>query len=302
MKTIEVRHLRYFAAVADELSILAAARILHITQPALSRQIQDLEEAVGVALFERHAKGVQLTDAGVSLLKDAKDILARLEQARDRAHRIAQGLSGELKLGVLPTYLSMPRTLGILNHFRQHNPEVLLTIEPMLSSQQMRAIRAGEIDAGIMAWREAEDSSLSGIVLQRERFVLAMPQERAVQTQLPTHLADIAAEPFVWFSRDRSSAQHSLLIAECSKAGFVPKITQIGTDMPTVLGLVAAGMGFALVPASLQNLGPPSVTFIKLKDLSATFDIEFVYSLSRRSPTLSRIIESVCTVMSSEAP
>ncbi len=292
--------MRYFAAVADEQSILAAARVLHITQPALSRQIQDLEEAVGVPLFGRYAKGVQLTEAGQSFLADAKDVLARIERARDKAHRIAQGLSGALKLGVLPSYLSMPRTLRILNHFRVQNPDVLLTIEPMLSSQQERALRTGDLDAGIMAWRKPEDHFFAGVVLHRERFVLAMPAARAREGCLPTRLADVAEESFVWFSRERSSAQHSMLIAECAKAGFVPKIAQIGTDMPTVLGLVAAGMGLALVPASLDQAAVSSVTFIALTDLAATFDLELVYPAAQGSPTLARLLDSVHFVLSQE--
>lgn len=293
MRNIETRHLRYFIAVAEEGSIIAASRALNITQPALSRQIQDLEGAIGVPLFERHAKGVQLTDAGVSYLQDAKQSLLQLEQARDRAHRIAQGQTGSFRLGIMPSYLASPVTLSILEHYREHNPEILLSIEPLLSLQQAQALRNEQLDGGIMAWRTADDASLSGIPLYREHFVLAVPAQAAPPARRPRRLADIASERFVWFSREKSSAQHSLLMTACANAGFTPHIVQIGTDTPTILGLVAAGMGCALVPASSQLHAPPAVAFIALADLTERVDIEFVYSAARRSPRVQRFIESV---------
>ena len=142
MRNIETRHLRYFIAVAEEGSIIAASRALNITQPALSRQIRDLEGNIGVPLFERHAKGVQLTEAGLSYLQDAKQSLLQLEQARDRAHRIAQGQTGSFKLGIMPSYLASPVTLAILEHFRERNPEILLSIEPLLGEPDL-AISSG---------------------------------------------------------------------------------------------------------------------------------------------------------------
>ncbi|MDW3686838.1 LysR family transcriptional regulator [Cupriavidus sp. CV2] len=293
MRNIETRHLRYFIAVAEEGSIIAASRALNITQPALSRQIQDLEAGIGAPLFERHAKGVQLTDAGTSFLHDAKQSLLQLEQARDRAHRIAQGQTGTFTLGIMPSYLASPVTLAILAHFREQNPEILLSIEPLLSLQQAQAIRSEELDGGIMAWRTPDDASLSGIALYREHFVLAVPAQHFAPAKRARRLADIAGERFVWFNREKSSAQHSLLMAACAKAGFTPQIVQIGTDTPTILGLVAAGMGCALVPASSQLHAPPTIAFIALADLTDGIDIEFVYSASRRSPRVQRFIESV---------
>ncbi|EHP43426.1 LysR family transcriptional regulator [Cupriavidus basilensis OR16] len=301
MRNIETRHLRYFIAVAQEGSIIAASRALSITQPALSRQIQDLEANIGVPLFERHAKGVQLTDAGMSFLQDARQSLLQLEQARDRAHRIAQGQTGSFTLGIMPSYLASPVTLAILAHFREQNPEILLSIEPLLSLQQAQAIRSEELDGGIMAWRAPDDASLNGIALYHERFVLAMPAQPSAPAKRARRLADIAGERFVWFNREKSSAQHNLLIAACAKAGFTPHIVQIGTDTPTILGLVAAGMGCALVPASSQRHAPPTIAFIALADLTDGVDIEFVYSAARRSPRVQRFIASVRHVTGKKA-
>lgn len=301
MQTIEIRHLRYFIAVAEAQSIVAAARTLNIVQPALSRQIKDLEDYIGTPLLIRHAKGVTLTAAGASFLDDARQLLCNTLEARDRAHRIGQGLGGTLKIGALPNYLVLPETLAILRDFREHQADVVLAVEPMLSLQQAQSIRNGELDGGILAWRASDDPSLQGIRLLREGFVLAMPDTITNSRSAPRKLADVAAEKFIWFSRDRSAPQHDALIAECAKAGFVPQIAQIGADIPTMLGLVAAGMGFAFVPASTRAACPPSVELLPLRDLDVKFDVEFVYSREAQSPPVERFVASVRRVVGATA-
>jgi DNA-binding transcriptional LysR family regulator len=297
MRTIEMRHLRYFIAVAESQSIIAASRMLNIVQPALSRQIRDLEDQVGTPLLIRHTKGVELTSAGASFLHDAKQMLRDAADACERANRIGQGLSGTLKIGVLPNYLSLPETLSILRHFREHQADVILSVEPMLSLQQAQSIRSGELDGGIMAWRPKDDAALSGVRLLREGFVLAMPTASTHASSAPESLADVAAEKFIWFSRDRSAPQHDTLIAACARAGFVPNIAQIGTDIPTILGLVAAGMGCAFVPASVKPVCPPTVHLVPLKDLNAQFDVEFVFSAGTYPRTVERFLASVRSVV-----
>ncbi|UIF89972.1 LysR family transcriptional regulator [Cupriavidus sp. UYPR2.512] len=297
MQTIEIRHLRYFIAVAEARSIVAAARTLSIVQPALSRQIKDLESYIGAPLFVRHAKGVRLTPAGLSFLNDAKQLLRNTLEARDRAHRIGQGLGGTLKIGALPNYLVLPETLAILKDFREHQADVVLSVEPMLSLQQAQSIRSGELDGGILAFRSKDDPSLQGIRLLREGFVLAMPAMIKNSRIAPKKLADVAAEKFIWFSRDRSAPQHDALIADCAKAGFVPHIAQIGADIPTMLGLVAAGMGYAFVPASTRTACPPSVDLLPLSGLDTEFDVEFVYSRDAESPPVDRFVASVRKVL-----
>ncbi|CAG2159946.1 LysR family transcriptional regulator [Cupriavidus numazuensis] len=299
MRTIEMRHLRYFIAVAESQSIIAASRALNIVQPALSRQIRDLENQVGTPLFVRHTRGVELTPAGASFLLDARQILRDAADACERASQIGQGLSGTLKIGVLPNYLFLPETLAILGHFRDHQADVMLSVEPMLSLQQAESIRNGELDGGIMAWRPKEDATLRGVRLLRDGFVLALPSASAQAASLPERLADVASETFIWFSRDRSAPQHDALIAACARAGFVPNIAQIGTDIPTILGLVAAGMGCAFVPASVRPVCPPTVHLVALKDLNVQLDVEFVCSADTCPPTVERFLASVRSVVRS---
>lgn len=297
MQTIEIRHLRYFIAVAEAQSIVAAARTLNIVQPALSRQIKFLEDYIGAPLLVRHAKGVRLTTAGESFLNDARQLLRNTLEARDRAHRIGQGLSGTLKIGALPNYLFLPETLAILKDFRKYQADMVLSVEPMLSLQQAQAIRNGELDGGIVTFRSKDDTSLQGIRLLREGFVLAMPATITNARRSPKNLPDVATEKFIWFSRDRSAPHHDALIAECAKAGFVPHIAQIGADIPTMLGLVAAGMGYAFVPASTRGTCPPSVKLLPLRGLDVEFDVEFVYSREAQSPAVERLVASVRRVL-----
>ncbi|WP_051974804.1 LysR family transcriptional regulator [Cupriavidus necator] len=297
MPTIEMRHLRYFVAVAEARSIVAASRALNIVQPALSRQIRDLEEHVGTALLVRHPKGVQLTAAGVGFLQDARQLLHDADQACDRAHRIGQGLSGTLRIGVLPNYLALAQTTSILEDFREHQADILLSVEPMLSAQQADSIRNGELDGGIMAWRPKDDPSLDGHLLLRDSFVLAMPA--AQEEPAAIRLADLASEKFIWFSRERSPAQHDALVAECARSGFFPRIVQIGTDIPTMLGLVAAGMGYAFVPESIRPMCPPTVRLLRLRDLRTQFDVEFAFhaQAQTRAPAVDRFLMSVRRVV-----
>jgi len=296
MRNIEMRHLRYFIAVADSQSIIGASRELNIAQPALSRQIKDLEDLIGAELLSRHTKGVQLTDAGRYFLGRARQILADTRDARNQACLIGDGRSGFLKIGVVPGYLSLPRTLSALQHFRRMQPNVVLSVEPLLSQAQAHAIRLEKLDGGIMAGREIADTSLRGLHLYRERFLLAIPDDLVDRSIFPNVLADVATKPFIWFNRERSPLLHDSLIAECKMANFVPHVVQFGTDMPTVLELVAAGMGCAFVPAGMSRYCASNVKLIELKDLTATFDVEFVFG-SYPSATVKRFIESLHHVL-----
>lgn len=290
MRNLELRHLRYFVAVAESGSLLAAARSVGIVQPALSRQIRQLEEGVGTALFVRSSSGMALTAAGEGFLCDAKKLLADLQRSQERALRAARGEEGELRLGVLPNYLSLPIFAEALSAFRRACPAVNISVLPMLSAQQAVAIDRKEIDAGVMAWRSHEAAHLGSVLLLRERFVLAVPAE--IARALPGHpqLADVGACSFVWFDPIRSVAQHHFLMVQCSKAGFVPEVGQMGSDIPTMIGLVAAGMGCAFVPASLASACPATVTLVELDEVAEVFDVDLAYDARHVAPVLRQFL------------
>jgi DNA-binding transcriptional LysR family regulator len=293
MRNIEMRHLRYFVAVAEAGSVMAGARAVGIVQPALSRQIHELEEAIGTPLLLRKAKGVELTAAGASFLRDAKQLLADLHGSRDRALRSAAGQLGELRLGVLPNYLTLPVVTKVLKVFRELCPDVKVTVEPMLSAAQVAAIASRQLDGGIMAWRKDEAPHLSGVALLCDRFVLAMPSSPGNRCKAPRKLAELAGQPFVWFDPGRSAAHHRFLMAQCQRAGFTPRIAQTGGDVPTLIGLVSAGMGCAFVPESFAGVCPPTVRLVTLDELAGRFDVEFAFDREAAAPVVSRFLEAL---------
>ncbi|RQS67292.1 LysR family transcriptional regulator [Burkholderia sp. Bp8963] len=293
MRQVELRHLRYFVAVAEAGSVMAGARAVGIVQPALSRQIRELEDAIGTPLLVRRATGVALTAAGASFLQDAQRMLADLHDSRERALRSAAGELGELRLGVLPNYLPLPVVSNVLKAFRDACPHVKLTIAPMLSAEQAAAIARGQLDGGIMAWRHDEAPHLSGVRLLRDRFVLAMPATPGSRFYVPSELTALADEPFVWFDPQRSAAHHRFLIDQCRRAGFTPRIAQVGSDIPTLIGLVAAGMGCAFVPESASPACPDTVRLVALDALADRFDVEFVFDGATVSPVVRQFLAAL---------
>lgn len=297
MRNVELRHLRYFIAVAQAGSVVAGARAVGIVQPALSRQILELEAAIGTPLLARKARGVQLTAAGESFLRDATQLLADLQAGRDRALRCAAGQLGELHLGVLPNYLGTAVVADVLRAFRTSYPEVRVSVAPMLSAEQVASIERRQLDGGIMTWRKEEAPHLSSVVLFSDRFVLAVPASRTTRRTQPKRLADIAEQPFVWFDPGRSSAHHRFLMAQCERAGFTPRVAQTGRDIPTVLGLVSAGMGCAFVPESLSTLCPPTVWLVPLPELADRFDVEFAFDEAMATPVVAQFVQALREVL-----
>ncbi|KVM06691.1 LysR family transcriptional regulator [Burkholderia ubonensis] len=293
MRQVELRHLRYFVAVAEAGSVMAGARAVGIVQPALSRQIRELEDAIGTPLLVRRATGVSLTAAGASFLRDATRLLADLRDSRERALRSAAGELGELRLGVLPNYFPLPVVSNVLKAFRDACPHVKLSIAPMLSAEQAAAIARGELDGGIMAWRQDEAPQLAGVRLLSDRFVLAMPSTPGRRVRAPARLAELADAPFVWFDPQRSAAHHRFLIERCRRAGFTPRIAQVGSDVPTLIGLVAAGMGCAFVPESAAPSCPGTVRLVALDTLAERFDVEFVYDGHAVSPVVRQFLAAL---------
>ncbi|PCE27264.1 LysR family transcriptional regulator [Burkholderia ubonensis] len=293
MRQVELRHLRYFVAVAEAGSVMAGARAVGIVQPALSRQIRELEDAIGTPLLVRRATGVTLTAAGASFLRDAQRLLADLRESRERALRSAAGELGELRLGVLPNYFPLPVVSNVLKAFRDACPHVKLSIAPMLSADQAAAIARGELDGGIMAWRRDEAPHLAGVRLLSDRFVLAMPSTPGRRVRAPSRPAELADAPFVWFDPQRSAAHHRFLIEQCRRAGFTPRIAQVGSDIPTLIGLVAAGMGCAFVPESAAPSCPDTVRLVALDTFADRFDVEFVYDGHAVSPVVRQFLAAL---------
>ena len=256
---MELRHLRYFIAVAETGSLSRAAEKLFIAQPPLSVQIRQLEDAMGTPLFVRHPKGVRLTAAGETLLPEARALLDRAARLKDQLH--ADGASGTLALGYVPSASStvLPELIRVL---RANQPGLHIELREMISSEQVEALVAGHLDAGI-ARSLARHPRLAVTAQMPDPFCLASPL--ADQPRQPVDLRQLAEHDFVGFTRHRGPAYFDQSIHLCAQAGFSPRIRYEASTVHGVLDLVAAGLGHALVPQSTALLGRPAVAFRRIR-------------------------------------
>lgn len=249
---IEVRHLRYFRAVAEELHFGRAAVRLHVAQPALTRQIQRLEEEVGVLLLKRTQRSVELTPAGALFCERAKMILDEIAKAAIDARRVEAGEYGRLTVGFIhsSTYGLMP---AVLERFRHMYPDVELDLREMTVTEQLDALVRGIIDVGLLR-PGASDPRIAMVPILEEGFLLVVPKGHPLATAGSVRLEELARERFIMFSQKQSPLFHSRIMRMCEGAGFSPNVVQHATQIHTVLGLVGAGMGVAVVPETARNL------------------------------------------------
>ncbi|HET9013640.1 MAG TPA: LysR substrate-binding domain-containing protein [Gemmatimonadaceae bacterium] len=288
---MELRHLRYFVAVAEELNFGRAARRLHIAQPPLSRQIRDLEREVGTPLFERGARGVELTHAGRAFLPEVRLTLAQAERAQRTAQRAALGETGRLRVGFVEAATRSGILPDVLSFFRMHLPSIGLSLLEMDSMQQADALRDGRIDIGIVGtvpldaerWLRVES-------VFSEPLVLAVPHGHALAGRRRFALADLAAESFVLFPRYAAPTLYDEIVARCRAAGFSPRVTQEAAGWHTMVSLVSAGVGIAFVPQSLSGPPQPAVAFRTVRDLALEHEMSALWRQGEKSPVRERFV------------
>lgn len=268
---MELRQLRYFVAVAEELNFSRAARRLHVSQPPLSTQIQNLETEIGTRLFERGNRGVTLTAAGTAFYEEVRAALARIENGRTRAQQAGRGEAGTLTVGFISIadYGVLPPALKA---FRARYPLVDVQLHELTTDAQIRELRAARLDLGIALGPVAETDLAFGLI-HSETLVLAAPASRDFAAGAALDLRQLAGEPFIVPPRELAPGLHDLIVRVCHDAGFTPRITQRARQMQTVIGLVAADMGVALVPASMRQLQRRGVHYHPLQGRHDTLDI-----------------------------
>lgn len=299
---MELRHLRYFVAVAEELHFGRAAQRLNIAQPPLSRQIKDLERELEADLFERLPRGVQLTAAGRAFLPQARLTLAQAERARRSAQRAAQGETGRLRVGFIDA-ATYPGVLpGVLAFFRMHLPLVGLSLFEMDSAEQEEALREGRIDIGILQSPPADaDRWLHLEEVYRDNLVAAIPKSHRRAGRAKLALGDLAAEAFVMFTRTVDPALYDEILARCRGTGFSPRIVQEAAAWQTLSGLVSAGVGVAFVPEALSRIRRPGVVFRPVRGLQVRMRIFAAWKASERSPVRDRFV-TVLRALSGASP
>lgn len=288
---MELRHLRYFVAVAEELHFGRAAEKLHLAQPPLSQQIQQLERELGVSLFLRANRRVTLTAAGEAFLEGARRSLQTVEQAALAARRAARGETGLLSIGfsTSATFEALPL---LLSRFRARVPDVELSLFEMNAAEQMHALLEKTITVGLARPSIADDALTVETVL-REPLIAALPEMHPLAGQEVLTLSDLAAEPFVLSPPGPKPNYADMVQTLCAGAGFVPRVVQEAREMPTILSLVAAGLGVTLTPASARNLRRKGLVYRPLSDPEAMTELTVAYRRGDVSPPLTQFLETV---------
>lgn len=278
---MELRHLRYFVAVAEELHFGRAALRLRVAQSSLSSQIRVLEGELGVALLKRSKRRVYLTDGGRAFLPEARSILRQVDQALRVVRRADRGESGTLGVGFVPSAdcISFPQ---ILRTFKRRAPQIEISLRNLSSVEQLAALRAGDIDIGFSR-PLGPDPEIRSEVILRESFVLAVPQDHHLARAALVALPDLAHEPLLLCSRQHGALQHDVIITAFRAAGVLPKILFETDHIQTILGLVAAGIGLSLLPASVETLRAPGLAYLPLK--TSALQLEMAVAYRREDPS-----------------
>jgi DNA-binding transcriptional LysR family regulator len=269
---VELRQLRYFIAIAEEGNFSRAARRLHVSQPPLSTQIKNLEDELGVQLFERSNRGVSLTAAGSIFFEETRAVLARLEHARSKARGADRGDIGMLSIGFvsIADYGILP---PVLKNFRSSFPLVEVQLHELTTDAQIRELRAARLDLGI-GLAPVDEPDLEFERLLCEELVLAVPSgHSATKGDRAVDLRALSKESFIVPPRDVAPGLYDLTISHCRSSGFAPRITQHARQMQTVIGLVSCGVGFALVPSSVRNLKRTGVQYRQLRGKAAIVEV-----------------------------
>jgi len=278
----DTRQLRYFVALAEHLHFGRAAAALHISQPPLSRAIRGLEEQLGARLLARSKRKVELTPEGARLYEDAKRVLGQLARAALEVGAMAAGQSGRLRLGFvsLADYGVLP---GLLKAFKAARPGVSLALREMLSPEQAVALAAGQLDFGLLLPPVAGD--LEHLVVQSERFVAALPtRHAAVRRRGRLAMRDLAGEAFVMVPREIAPGLYDIVAGLAARAGFSLQVAQEAIQMQTVVSLVSSGLGVAIVPASIANLGRRGVVYRELADAHPRLDVWLAWRRAELAP------------------
>ncbi|HCR1282180.1 TPA: LysR family transcriptional regulator [Pseudomonas aeruginosa] len=291
---MELRHLRYFIAVAEELHFGRAAERLGISQPPLSQQIQALEEEIGARLFERTNRRVELTDAGRLFLDESRQVLAQVDKAVLLARRAHLGELGELKIGFTSSAPFTSTIPSSIHAFRKAYPDVHLDLQEMSSRQVLKALLEESLQVGVIRPLALPDA-VHWVELFREPLVAVLRADHplAAGSEDGLAIAALAEEPFVFFPRSYGTGLYDQVIALTRQAGFSPRIAQEASEAMTIIGLVSAGLGVSILPASFRRTRVDGMVYRTLSDPEATTAVWLVRRQNEGSPLALSFIDLV---------
>ena len=290
---MELRHLRYFVAVAEELHFGHAAERLHMAQPPLSLQIRALEEELQAKLFDRTRRQVVLTEAGRSFLADARAILASTEDAKRRAAQIARGAAGRLEIGFTGSAPFNPMMPPLLARFRREWPGVRLALNQMTTAAQLEALYDGRLDIGFARPAASELLSRHLVVHRalREQLLVALSSDHPLAGRSPIEFAALRDEPFVMPPRHISAGLYDKIIELCARAGFAPRIVTDAHEISTILTLSAAGIGVAVMFGGMHRAAIAGLCFSEIADDQAFADLLVIHRKGETAPTIRNFLE-----------
>ena len=286
---MELRHLRYFVVVAEELHFRRAAERLHMSQPPLSQQIRQLEQEVGATLLLRNQRKFELTAAGQAFFIRAREILDAVEDAARQARRVQRGEVGRLAVGFVGSamYSFVPE---LLRTFRDHAPDITLRLHELGTSEQLRQLEDGRLDVGFVRGPRARPELRIETVVE-EPVVAALPDSHPLATHPLIRLADLEGEPLVLLTRAGAPGLREALADAIDKLGGEERIVQEAAEMQTVVGLVAAGVGVSLVPESVRALARAGVTYRPLDGYTPKVRLAMAWRAADDSPVLAAFLE-----------
>lgn len=296
---MEMRHLRYFVAVAEELNFTRAALRLHMAQPPLSTQIRALEGEIGAELFVRDTRRVFLTQAGKELLVRARAILASAQEATEAARSASAGMFGRIALGVTASAMFTERLPRALRGFGHSHAHVEIGLQEMASVAQLTALYERELDVGIL--RKPDARPPDGVHLEqwyRAPLVAALPQGHALTRQDSIAMADLRNEALITYPRDAGISLYWPVMQLCAQAGFRPRVVREAREPAFMIGLVAAGLGIAIVPQDTRCIGLEGVDYKPITEQDAASTLYLAYRSADTDPHTLAMLSTLRAVAS----
>jgi DNA-binding transcriptional LysR family regulator len=294
---MELRHVRYFVAAAEELNFRRAAERLHVSQPALSVQIRQIEDELGATLLDRDRHHVALTAAGKVFLDHGRRLLRAADEAMRAAGRAARGETGRLAIGFI-AQLSYEWLPSVLRSFRKRYADVEISLTELTPTRQIEELVDRRIDLGIIGLGLPQPhDELEVAVMSEERLVAALPLDHPLAHRRTLALSELAREKFIFTARHDAPAFSPWLLALCQRAGFEPQIALETDRSPSALNYVAAGFGVALFPAQIGRLAMPSLRFVPLDKSTPKYQLCVAWRKDNRSPALERFLATARDVV-----
>lgn len=293
---MELRHLRYFVAVAEESHFGRAAALLHIAQPPLSQQIKQLEAELGVVLLNRTTRRVELTPAGARFLERARTILAETEAATLEAKRVSSGEVGSVSVGFVgtATYAVLPRLAQVV---KKELPDLQLDLHgEILTPDLVSGLRDHSLDLAVLRPPVAE-ADIEVSTLRRERLVAVLPTRHPLAIHSTVDIADLRDETFICYPSHHRSVMYPTLLDACRTAGFHPRHIQEVSETSTLVVFVAGGLGVALVPESVQNLAVSGASFLPLAGVPPMVELSVATRMGEASPHVRRVMQYLETLV-----